>query len=104
MNERVTLISVFDNDNLAKIKFYMELIKDKLCKVPFGKNVDNREKVDTLPYHFTLSVWNISDEDNVIKELSKIEFPKLEIVINDVKIKNGLENSYVLYFSIKQNE
>lgn len=42
------------------------------AKFHLEKNVDNREEVDTLPYHFTLSTWDISNEENVIKELSKI--------------------------------
>ena len=63
MNERITFVSLFDNNNLAKIEYYTKQINEKLCKVPFGKNVDNREEVDTLPYHFTLSAWDISDED-----------------------------------------
>lgn len=104
MNERITFVSIFDNNNLAKIEFYIKQINQKLCKVPFGKNVDNREKADTLPYHFTLSVWDISDEENVIKELAKIKFPKLRILINDVEIMNGKENSYVLYFNVEKND
>ena len=104
MNERITFVSLFDNNNLAKIEYYTKQINEKLCKVPFGKNVDNREEVDTLPYHFTLSAWDISDEETVIKELSKIDFPKLRLLINNVEIMNGKENSCVLYFSIEGND
>ena len=64
-NERITFISIFDDINIEKIKYYIKQISDKLCKVPFGKNVDNRIEVDTLPYHFTLSVWNIEDKAKV---------------------------------------
>lgn len=39
-----------------------------------------------------------------MKELSKIKFSKLKILINGVEIMNGKENSYVLYFSIIDNE
>lgn len=104
MNERITFVSLFDNNNLAKLEYYTKQVYEKLCKVPFGKNVDNREEVDTLPYHFTLSAWDISDEENVIKELSKIDFPKLRLLINNVEIMNEKENSYVLYFSIENNK
>ncbi len=48
MNERVTFVSLFDDNNLAKIEYYTKQINEKLCKVPFGKNVDNREEVDTF--------------------------------------------------------
>lgn len=78
MNERITFVSMFDNNNLAKIEYYTKQINENLCKVPFGKNVDNREEVDTLPYHFTLSAWDISNEENVIKELSKIDFDSVK--------------------------
>ena len=56
MNERVTLISIFDNKSLSKIEYYAKQINEKLCIVPFGKSLENRENVDTLTYHFTLSV------------------------------------------------
>lgn len=104
MNDRITFISIFNDNNLEKIEYYTNQINEKMCKVPFGKNVDNRKKVDTLPYHFTLSAWNISDELNVIEELSKLKFPKLKIIINNVEIMNGKENSYVLYFKIEENK
>ena len=104
MNERITFISVFNDISLEKIEHYIKKINDKLCKVPFGRNVDNREEADTLPYHFTLSAWDIFCKEKVIDELSKIEYPKLKILINDIGIMNGKENSYVLYFDIEKSE
>ena len=103
MNERITFICEFDKINLQKIKHYSKQINEKLCKVPFGKNVDNRVEVDTLPFHFTLSAWNIVDEEKVKTELSKIEFSMLKICVDNVEIMNGKENSYVLYFNIQEN-
>lgn len=104
MNKRITFVSAFDDKNMEKIESRTKKIKEKLCKVPFGKNVDNRIEMDTLPYHFTLSAWDIEDEKNVKKALSQMEFPKLKISINNVEIMKGKENSYVLYFNIKENE
>jgi len=104
MHERITFISIFDHSNLAKIEYYTKRINEKLCKVPFGKNVDNRIEVDTLPYHFTLSAWNIEDKEKVKNTLSQIELPKLKIFINNVEIMNGKENSYVLYFNIEEDK
>ena len=101
---RITFISVFDDRNIEKIKSCIKQNKERLCKVPFGKNVDNRIEADTLPYHFTLSAWNIENEENIKRALSEIEFPKLKIYINNVEIMNGKENSYVLYFNIEENE
>ena len=101
MNERITFISIFDDINIERIEYYIKQINEKLCKVPFGKNVDNRIEVDTLPYHFTLSAWNIEDKEKVKNTLSQIEFPKLKLFINDVEIMNGKQNSYVLNFNIE---
>lgn len=104
MNERITFISILDDKNIEKIEFHTKKIKEKLCKVPFGKNVKSREKADTLSYHFTVSAWNISLEEKVLTNLKNIEFPKLKIYIDDIKIMNGKEKSYVLYFNIKENK
>ena len=104
MNEKVTLISLFNLENLNKIDNIIKTISKPLCKVPFGRNVDNRKQADTLPYHFTLSAWNIEDEESVKKALTQIEFPKIKIFINNVEIMRGKENSYVLYFNIEENE
>lgn len=104
MNERITFISIFNKKSLEKIEYYTKQINDKTCKVPFGKNVDNRVEVDTLPYHFTLSAWDISYETKVKNELSKIEYPKLKILIHDIQIMNGKENSFVLCFSIEKSK
>ncbi len=104
MNERITFISIFNDISLEKIEHYTKEINDKLCKVPFGKKVDNREEADTLPYHFTLSAWDISYEEKVIDELSKIEYPKLKILINNIEIMNGKENSFVLCLGIEKSE
>ena len=104
MHNRITLVSVFDDRNMEKIKYYINKTNEKLCKVPFGKNVNNRIKADTLPYHFTLSAWDIKDKEMVIKALSQIAFSKLKIYIKNVEIMNGKENSYVLYFNIEENE
>ncbi len=104
VNEVITFISIFDSINLEKIEFYTKQISEKLCKVPFRSSIIDREIVDTLPYHFTLSACNISYKEKAIEELPKIEFPKLNILIDDIGIMNGKENSYVLYFNIKANE
>jgi len=104
MNDRITFIAVFSDVYLKKIENYTKEINDKLCKVPFGKNVYNRYEADTLPYHFTLSAWDISNEENTIKTLSKIEYPKIKLFINGIDIMNGKENSYVLFFNIEENK
>lgn len=104
MNERITLISLFDNENLNKIDNIVNKLEYSLCKVPFGKKVDNRFIADTLPHHFTLSAWDIENEDFIINKLSKIQFNKFNVLIDGIKIMNGKENSFVLYFNVVVNE
>ncbi len=103
MNERITLVSLFNQNDLDKINNLIKIIDEPLCKVPFGKNVDNRIKADTLPYHFTLSAWDISQENFILQELSNINFNSFKVNVDSIEIMNGKENSYVLYFNIKVN-
>lgn len=102
--ERITLVSKFDKDTLDNFYNIYKCLNEELCKVPYGKNVDNRYQVDTLPTHFTISAWNIENEDQVLEQLDKIKFPSLNIKVIDIKVMNGNENSYVLYFDIEENE
>ncbi len=105
MNERITLISIFDNESIIRIKDILKVInKVNLCKVPFGKNVVNREEVDTLPFHFTFCAWDISQEKEILNSLKNISFNKFQIKIKDIKIMNGKENSYILYFEVENND
>lgn len=103
MNNRITLVSLFDSKNLNKVKQFTDIIKEPLCKVPFGKKVESRIESDTLPYHFTLCAWNIENEENVIKQFSTLSFRNFKILVDGISIMNGKENSYVLYFNIKDN-
>lgn len=59
MNERITLVSLFDEEDAKKIKSFIKNNNIKLWKVSFGKKLDDRIKADTLPYHFTIFSWNI---------------------------------------------
>lgn len=105
MNERITLISHFDKNSTIKINERInKLGEDKnICKVPFGKNVDNREEADTLPFHFTMCAWNIIDEEDIISKLKQIKFSKLKIKVIGLNIMSGKENSYCLYFELEKN-
>lgn len=105
MNERITLISIFDNESIIRIKDILKVInKSNLCKVPFGKNVVNREEVDTLPFHFTFCAWDISQEKEILASLKNISFKKFQIKVKDIKIMNGKGVSYVLYFEVENND
>lgn len=105
MNERITLISHFEKDSIIKISEMINNLTEHIdiCKVPFGKNVDDRFKADTLPFHFTMCAWNIADEKDVISKLKNIPFHPLKIKIKGLNIMNGKENSYCLYFELEKN-
>lgn len=103
MNERITLVALFNKNNLEKINSIIKTINESLCKVPFGKNVDDRIKVDTLPSHFTLSAWDIDQENFILQKLSNLNFNKFKVIVDSIEIMSGKENSYVLYFNIKAN-
>ena len=103
MNYRITLISLFNTEDLNKINNIIKNVTEPLCKVPYIKNIDNRTSIDTLPYHFTLSAWNIEEKDFILKKLSNIKFNSFKITVSSIEVMNGRENSYVLYFKIKEN-
>ncbi len=103
MNDRITLISLFNIEDLNKINNIIKNVTEPLCKVPYIKNIDNRTSIDTLPYHFTLSAWNIEEKDFILKKLSNIKFNSFKITVSSIEVMNGRENSYVLYFKIKEN-
>jgi 2'-5' RNA ligase len=104
MTERITLVSLFDQENLIKINNFTNKIKEKICKVPYGKNVEDRYKADTLPYHFTLSAWNIDKEKFILQKLENIQFNKFKILVDSIDIMTGKENSFVLFFNVKTND
>ena len=73
MNKRVTSIALFDHESLNKFEKITSRINEHLCKVPYREN--DREKLDTLPYHFTFTVWNIEDKSKEI--ISYIKYKKI---------------------------
>lgn len=103
MNSRITLISILERRDIFKIESLLYKVNNSLCKVPFGKKVEDRFVVDTLPYHFTIYSWSIEREQEVISFFEGIEFPKLKLKVNKVDIMSGNENSYVLYLGIEKN-
>lgn len=89
MNERITLISILDKENEAKITKYTSKISHKLCKVPYGKGVEDREKADTLPYHFTLYTFDIKKEKEVREFLKTKELKNVKVLIDKLEILGG---------------
>lgn len=91
MHSRITLVSMLKREDILKIETILHKINKLLCKVPFGKEVEDRFVADTLPYHFTIYSWNIEREKAVISFLKEIVLPKLELTVNKVDIMSGNE-------------
>ncbi len=108
MKKRYTCITLFDDESLNKMSNILLKLKDyNLCKVPYLKEpytVDNRQEADTLPYHFTLSYWDEDNKEQAIEVFNKIEVEKIDILVEEVKIKGEHGNSCNLYFSFNVNE
>ena len=82
MNKRVTSIALFDKQSLEKLDHIISELNIKLCKVPYME--EDREKLDTLPYHFTFCVWEIQEKDKAIEIIKDIKFK--EIILNIIGI------------------
>lgn len=75
-----------------------------MCKVPYGKKVDDRSKRDTLPYHFTLCAWAIERESEVIETLKKMQFSSFKVSVKSISVGKGKENSLQVRFLLERNE
>ena len=91
---RITLISAFKENELYKIKKCLEDVNFKTCKVSFGINDNQRYELDNLPYH----------QEEFIKLIKSIKIEKICLKVNQVKVMNGKNNSYVLYLGIEENK
>jgi len=101
MSKRITSIALFDKDSLNKLNESIKDLNENFCKVPFRE--ENREILDTLPYHFTFTVWDISEKDIAIEIIKKIRFNEIELKIIGVNVKDSFNDSYNLYFEIERN-
>lgn len=105
MNERLPLVAVFNENDLEKINNFLKNISTNLCKVPFGKKVDNcRFEVDALPYHMTIFSWSIKRLEEVKSILSTISFNPIEVLVENIQIVEGNDDSLELQFAIAENE
>ena len=98
---RITLITKFKekelNNQLKNIHYHM-------CKVPYGINDELKNEIDNLPYHFTIFATDKQNESKLLNIASDIKMNKIKLKINDIRIMNGRNNSFVLYFSIEENK
>lgn len=104
MNERVTCIALFNDESIEKINKLVEKLEKPLCKVPYGKKVEDRLKCDSLPYHFTLCAWPIEKEDKVVETLKEMQFPSFKVLVEKVCITEGKEDSLEVRLSVEKNE
>lgn len=104
MNNRITFVSLLNEESLNKIKQLLVHITEPLCKVPYGKGVDDRMRNDTLPYHFTVFSWDIGKEKEVIQFLNHLKFSTFTVLVNQIEIVSGNEGSFDLRFNIKKTK
>ena len=100
---RITLITYFDDKNLSIVNNYIKDISINMCKLPYGIDDNNRYSIDNLPYHFTIFATDKENQDKLLNICKSINISKIKLKINDVKIMNAKNNSFVLYFSIEEN-
>ena len=104
MEDRITLISLFNTGDIMKIESCIGLNKKELCKVPYIDGICDRKLVDTLPYHFTFCAWDVEYEKFIIEKLRKIKFTSKEILIDGVDIMENKNGSYILYLNAVVDE
>jgi 2'-5' RNA ligase len=101
---RITLITNFKEKELDKINHQIKNIDYHMCKVPYGINDELRYEIDNLPYHFTIFATDKQNERKLLEIANDIKVDTITLRINDIKIMNGKNNSFVLYFAIEENK
>lgn len=96
MNKRITSIALFDRESLNKFEKITSRINERFCKAPYIE--DDRESVDTLPYHFTFTVWNIEDKERAREIVRNLKTNEVKLKIIGVNVKESVNNSWNLYF------
>lgn len=102
MSKRITSIALFDDESLDKLNKKVNIVHDKFCKVPYKE--ENRERLDTLPYHFTFTVWDAKEKDTAIDIIRNIKFNQIKLNIIGVNVKKSFNESWNLYFQIERNQ
>lgn len=104
MNQRITCIAIFNKESNLKINNVLRNIGKSFNKVPC--HIENRDQVDTLPYHTTFCVWNSNLKEKIVPIFNNLAISKIEMKVTDIKIKAGYQNnsdSYNLYFALEVN-
>ncbi len=103
MRKRITLIMMPDDKSVNQIQTLIQDIPEKMCKVPFGIDDNNRYQMDNLPYHFTIFATNKENEAYMLALMHQLELPTIKIQVEDICVKKAKQEGFILYFSIKKN-
>ena len=104
MDKRITCIATFKEESLLQIDNLIKGMNGAFCKIPYGAYDEERKTVDTLPFHITLSAWDSELKNRILRIFNSIIMEQIIVKVNEVKIMNGKENSFVLYLGIEKNE
>lgn len=104
MEKRITLVTMFDNEEINKIETLMLKTNKRTCKVPYGIDDENRYEIDNLPYHFTIFATNKENQNQMIEIVERIIIDKIQVKVNDIKIMKARYDSYCLYLAIEENQ
>lgn len=99
-----TLITHFDDRGYRAINAALECVSnEKLCRVPYGRvNENERFLVDTLPFHFTISSSN-ETQNHIFDKMRDFSFDSFCVMIDGLGIMKGRNNSYVLFFTMSMS-
>lgn len=104
MSKRITVVSMFEKETIEYIQNLMNNINEPMCKVPYGIDDDNREKIDTLPFHLTIYSCDKEYEEDIIELMNNLKYKKIKVLVNEVKLIEIKDNANLLYLAIEENE
>ena len=97
----LTLVTLFSEESRNVLDAFLQKAEEPVCKIPYGRVEEaEREKLDTLPPHFTVSAWKSSERTQVEETLGRMKFPGAKVTVNGILEKMGAQGSRVLYLSI----
>lgn len=102
LTNRITCITMFDDESLKKIENFLKDSDIKLCKLKYKEK--KREENDKLPFHSTICVWNNIDKTEVINIVENIKFGEIKLKVIGTKIKASSNDGFNLYFELEKND
>jgi|GEM_PF-3732269 len=108
MSKRNTFVAVFDkktNKHFAKIAKRVKAAGIDPCKIILSV-APNREYSDKMfPYHLTLVVWDVWDNEKLDLLKTNIKLPKIKLQFDGLKISSSklINAGHTIYFSAKPN-